>query len=435
MIGILLLAMAICLFFNARQRKWSYFLYMFLMLNGFNIINSYVTAPFTTHDLALVYTALANVWIAIRGQWLSGVRFKYKRWFLAFVAFLALSSVYSYFHYGLTVYEIIQGGRYFYFVLALPVFLNMKEAERAFLIKALFRATLVATFVYLLQIVLGKSLIPGIEEVKVDSTAGFYRFGVPPPLYGFFLVLTFAKPKFFNKKYVKLYRLMFASCAVFCLSRTVMLTTLFSVLLVLYWKGQSTRIIKVLIVLSIYLVPFSDIVFNRFENGKTSTDLKAVLDGKFNSNYEMGENGTFTYRLAWVYERINYLVDRPIGEQIFGLGLMSDDSPKSTKLYHFRVNITFYDINYTAQLRTPDISYGTLVAYLGFIGMFIYLGFLLSMFIHFYKYRESSGIYLTAAVMLIIALILSFAGDTISNMQNLGIYFVCLAPVINKQVQ
>lgn len=426
MIGLILLITSILLYFHTQKRFWSYLIYMNFLCDGFNILNSTIVAPFTNHDLALVYTVFINAVLVLNGKWMIGTNDKYKKWLIYFVLFTLISSIYSYIHYGLSVYEVIQGGRYFYFVLALPIFMQMKESERKSMIKILFRITVATTILYLLQIIFQTSLFPG-DELSVDSTVGILRFSNVPIFCMFFLVYTFASPSYFNKKYLNLYRFIFFFCSILSLSRTLMLTTLTSVLLVLYWSGKGRKNIKILLILFMLFIPLGSIIMDRFEKGNTGSDFSAILNGNYRK-YEMGEDGTFTYRLAWVYERLDYLIGRPIDEQIFGLGFMSDKIEKSKQLYNFKVNITFYEIGYTAQLRTPDISYGTLIAYLGFAGTVLYLGFLVFLFLYFYKRKNISPLFLTAAVMLATTFITSFSSDTLSNATKLAIFFICACP-------
>ena len=148
------------------------------------------------------------------------------------------------------------------------------------------------------------------------------------------------------------------------------------------------------------------------EKEAVSKQILSILKEKYDMEEE---EGTFTYRISWVLERWIYLVNRPFGEQFFGLGLISDSSELSKKMYDFVVNIIFYESNMVQQLRSPDIAYGTMLAYLGFGGSVIYLIFYWKMMIAFFRKRTENPYFLVITVLMITGLALSLFGDSLSN--------------------
>ena len=118
-------------------------------------------------------------------------------------------------------------------------------------------------------------------------------------------------------------------------------------------------------------------------------------------DYNMGEGGTLTYRIAWVYERFDYLIHRPIGEQIFGLGLISDSQPIVNKKYNFMIGLRDESTGETYQLYTPDISYGNLLSRHGFVGSIIYLCMLVNFAIFLYKDRKANAFTIVCSAMII----------------------------------
>ena len=144
-------------------------------------------------------------------------------------------------------------------------------------------------------------------------------------------------------------------------------------------------------------------------------------------SYEQQNDGNFTYRISWIIERVQYLINRPTGEQFFGLGLLSDSSPLSTKMYHFIVNIKFYGSGMVQQLRSPDIAYGTMLAYYGFGGIIIYLCFLWQLFKEFYRTRHKSPFYIAAAVWILFVFMISVFSDDLSSPSTFALCFIMLA--------
>ena len=131
--------------------------------------------------------------------------------------------------------------------------------------------------------------------------------------------------------------------------------------------------------------------------------------------------------MSWVLERVLYLVDRPILEQLFGLGLVSDGSSLSSQMYNFIVNITFYESGMRQQLRSPDIAYGTMIAYYGFGGSIMYMIFLLSLAKEFYQNRQESLYFLAMSMWIVHIIIISVFSDELSNPSSFALCFVMLA--------
>ena len=140
-----------------------------------------------------------------------------------------------------------------------------------------------------------------------------------------FLALSFLCPEFLPKKVnLNMVRGILFIALICTLGRTGIAAGLLLVMLALLLNGSFKRIGAALIVIGILFIPFVGTMSKRFEGGNTSDDLEQVLNGKFNENYENQGDATMLYRFAWCYERGNYLVHRPLGEQLFGMGLCSD---------------------------------------------------------------------------------------------------------------
>ncbi len=117
------------------------------------------------------------------------------------------------------------------------------------------------------------------------------------------------------------------------LGRSLILITLISVVLTQYFLGKTTKIVKYIFIISFFTLPFLSIVIDRFSgDSNTMGDIQSVISGNIEMvGYTSEKEGTFTYRISWVLERWIYLVNRPFGEQFFGLGLISDSSELSKK--------------------------------------------------------------------------------------------------------
>ena len=187
------------------------------------------------------------------------------------------------------------------------------------------------------------------------------------------------------------------------------------------------KTLKNAFVLIILFIPFISTISSRFEKGGTDNDIQLLLEGKYDDRYETEGNATMTYRLAWLYERTSYLIERPIGEQIFGMGLISDSQPIVQKIYNFRLGLEDQTTGFLSQLSTADISYGNLICKLGFVGTFIYLYMIISIAIFFYRRKELNPIFSICAATLMMLFVLGISGGGLSNINNFVYLFIFIA--------
>ena len=280
-------------------------------------------------------------------------------------------------------------------------------------------------FLDVLQIVFQHPILPMYALLK-DNTLGLIRFFNYPPFILFYLIIAILYPSFYGKR-TKLVITLFVICILGTLARSLIIITGFTILLALYFSGKNSSIIKYSLLICLISLPFLPILLERF-GGDTSSDISNVLKGNIElESYEQQNDGNFTYRISWIIERVQYLINRPTGEQFFGLGLLSDSSPLSTKMYHFIVNIKFYGSGMVQQLRSPDIAYGTMLAYYGFGGIIIYLCFLWQLFKEFYRTRHKSPFYIAAAVWILFVFMISVFSDDLSSPSTFALCFIMLA--------
>jgi len=429
MLGIILLFISLVLYFKPRYRYISYFFYISFMLGyggGFGLWTDEVLG-IKNKDMAIVYTFVISLYLISQNNY-KLPKVEFIKWYKLFIIFLLCSIVFSYIHYGFSFYQILQGGRDFILIFSLPILIKIKENELSKLMKLLLYVTVITSILYILQIVVGRPLMPYGGEPSIDSSVGLIRMYNSPALLDFFLIFTFVKPEYFGKR-VNLLRVLFFIALICTFGRTGIFSTIVSVLLAMMFLGKASKMIKTIIIIGLLFIPFIGMVTSRFEKGGTSNDLSAIKSGNY-QNFEMGEGGTMTYRIAWVYERFDYLINRPIGEQVFGLGLISDSQPKVQKMYNFKLGLTDPETLTPAQLSTPDIAYGNVLTKLGFVGGIIYLGFLINMAIFLYKNRKESFLTIICAAQIIILFIGSLAGSALSYPRNLVIYFITIGTLL-----
>lgn len=426
MLGILLLAVSVILYFSPRKRYLSYFLYISFMFDGYKVLIDPVLGGVKNGDIALVYTFVISLVMILQKKYVL-VLDKITKWFVVFVLFLGCSMIFSMYHYDIPFMQVIQGGRFLLLVFCYPILRNMKLQECKRLFNLLARFTVLVGIVDVVQVIIQIPIIPAYE-INRDPATGLIRFFNYPVFSIFFLIVCLVKPDYFGKRTKYVLGLLLV-CIMGTLGRSLMLITMICILLGLWFQGKRSAIIKYGLIITICALPFSTMISERYvsSNSGTQDDINAVLHGNIELNsYEQIE-GSFTYRLSWVLERFQYLEKRPIGEKIFGLGLLSDSSPLSQQMYRFIVNIKFYGSGMVQQLRSPDIAYGTMLAYLGFGGFFVYVMFVYNLFKGIFKMRTYNCYFLAGSIWIIFTFLISFFSDDLTNPYIFSLCYILLS--------
>lgn len=431
MIGYLLLLIALLFYTTSKYRSWSYFLYLSFMMGyggGFGLWTNDVLGV-KNMDLAIIYTFVISLVMIFKKQykipkWSFVVQYKW------FVAFLFLSVLFSLFYYDFTPFQILQGGRSFLLIFSFPILLNVKLTDLEKLLDLLKNVCIITSVLYILQIIVRHSIMP-YGEFLIDPSTGLPRFYNSPANLDLFLALTFLKPDLFKGK-IYYYRILFF-CALICtLGRTQIATTLLLVITALFLDGKIKKMSKAILIILVMLVPFLGLLTERIA-GDGASDFSDIYAGNFKEGYTQGrDSGTMLYRFAWVYERYDYLVHRPLGEQIFGLGLISDSQPWVERHYNFRIGLPNPDNSGAVQLSTPDIAYGNMLTKLGFLGSLIYIIFILALILFLFKNRKVNCFILLSASALLTALVNSFSGTILSETKSLVMYFLFLSLLFNN---
>lgn len=432
MLGVLLLIIALVCYFNPRSRWFSLFLYVSFMIGyngGFGLWTNEVIG-FKNNDLAVIYTFVISFYLLVSGQY-KLPKMSFIRQYKWVIAFLCCSMVFSYIHYGFGAYDILQGSRGYLLLFSLPILYRASKIDFEKLMKALMWVTTLTAVLYILQIVVGHPIMPYKGDYSIDKSTGLVRLYNSPPLNTFFLTLTFVYSKYFGKK-VNIFRIIYFVALMCTLGRTAIFTGLLAVMLSIAFTGKVGKVFKTALIVGVLFLPFIGTISNRFEKGETDDDIETILKGGATTYENSSDGGTMTYRLAWMLERSYYLIKRPLGEQIFGLGLITDSYSKLP--YHFRLGVYNEDIGMPRQMSTSDIAYGNLLTHWGFGGTFVYMVFVISLIIFFIRYRKSNLFITVCAALLLMMLVESFAGNTLSLPKNFVIYFIALSTLIHNRI-
>lgn len=432
MIGIVLLLLALYLYFKPKYRYISYVLYIGFMIGyggGYGILTDSVIGV-KNKDLAIIYTFVISVHL-LSNKLYNFPKANFIPWYKVFLLFLLCSVLFSFVHYGFSFIQILQGGRDFLLIFSLPILIRIKEHELSRIMPSLILITTITSVLYILQIIVGRPLMPYDGEPGFDATVGLVRLYNSPPLLDLFLALTFVTPHYFGKR-VKILRVLYFITLICTLGRTSIFSSIMVIVLSMLFLGKASKMLKTIAIVGILFIPFIGIISDRFEKGGTSEDFSSISSGNF-INYDRSEDGgTMTYRIAWVYERFDYLLDRPLGEKIFGLGLISESQDIVYKMYRFTVGNIVSDRGVPTQLTTPDIAYGNILSRLGFVGGFIYLCLFVNIALFLYKNRWQNALVVVSAAQMIMLFVVSMFGSALSEPRNLVTYFMAMATIFQQ---
>lgn len=432
MIGYLLLLIALLLYIKPKYRHWSFFLYLSFMMGyggGFGLWTDEVLGA-KNGDLAIIYTFVISIVMVFKRQynipkWSFVVQYKW------FILFLFASVLFSLFYYHFTPFQILQGGRSFLLIFAFPILVNIKQRDFDKVLQLLIKVCVLTSMLYILQTISRHAIMP-YGEFDTDPTTGLPRFYNSPANLDIFLALTFLKPELFKGRIIY-YRILFFLALVCTLGRTQIITTILLVFIALFFDGKIQKIGKYVIVIGVMMLPFIGVLSDRF-TGDGVSDFSDIQAGNFKEGYVQGrDQGTLLYRFAWVYERYDYIIHRPLGEQLFGLGLISDSQPWVDKHYNFKIGLPNPDGIGAVQLSTPDISYGNIMTRLGFLGGVIYITFIVSLLFFLLKRRKDNVFILVSAASIMLLFINSFSGSLMSETRSFTIYFLFLSFLFNNK--
>lgn len=433
MIGIIILIFAVGIYISG-NKKWSTLIYLGMLNNGFQVLTDRVIG-IKNLDIAFIYMVIICIYSQIYEK-PPKVEYGIKKHVYWLFAFMVCSVLFSYIHYGFTFAQILQGSRHLWFFMSYLFLRKLRYKDVIWIFEKLYYITLIVSVLYIIQVIFRLPTLPyyDLEYVKIESATGLSRFYNFPFFLDFFIIVSVLCPKLIrNFRWRKIATFIFIIAILCTQGRTYIGVTAAVICLGLLMKGQASTIVRFLLIAGILLLPFSDLIIGRFEGRKgreTDSDITAILNGDFIKVAKTGKRsnlGTLTYRFAWVYERAEYLSHRPLGENVFGLGLISDSQTDAVhKMYHFKMGIIY--LGKISQMSTPDIAYGNLLSQYGYLGGILLLSFWIRLLIIFCRNRKIHPLFYSTFLALIVIIFNSVSDVGISYTSRLGFYF-CIASI------
>ena len=383
------------------------------MVDYVDFAQSFGNFTFQLKDLALV----ALIAIIIKKFSVNKFLTKIKRqniYFFAFIVFLILDILYSYFFLNIQLFDIFSSIRTWFFLLIILIYDDLSENDIHKIFTLLVFVTIINSLTYYLQ-------LWGINLYALDYKAEYstvLRYGnISPFIY--ISILYVVVTKRIKNHYKLLFFLIVFPTIVISLIRSTMFSIALIFLIYLFITKKKKYIIlfiSILFAAVLFIISINPILVERFIEG--FGDL-AYLFNTSPRNWQPVDN--FSFRLALLMERLMYVVS-DIPKILFGVGFIHENNIKQLFFIGLKHPIT----GITAQIETPDISWAITVLRYGIVGTILLL-------MSFIKYLKFFSKYLKTEFGIIgfLFIILSLLSSFITNQYAYGIYWMIPLLLIN----
>ena len=412
MLGVLLTIVAIWLFVY-KSYYYSLLIFCGLITLGFLVIPPAVLlygAPVEkTSDLAIFYI-LAIIVSHYKSILHAIYNERLFRWVLIFIGFVTLDAIYSYEVLGYDMVGVIKVFRHYLFFFSFGVFILVPYQILVKLLHTIAVITVVQSILYLLQIPTGVILLGDADNVVINNMEqiGWVRYYNTPqyllPSVFYFLFIYKYKSKVIHWFIVGV----LLATVVAPMHRSYMLTvTLVVSTYIIFRQSNSKKTIYIsLLVLVGYGALLIGPINSRLNEGLNDIS-KTFAPGRSLASIDYRTEDTFAYRMAHLFERVNYIQQKS-ARLVFGVGLLSEDTKQAEEL-RFEAGLYSRRLDRIAQVETGDIAWSLLILHLGFIGtgLFIIMNiYFLKLFFHYRSVPTS----VLGLLSLSVTLLISFTG-------------------------
>jgi hypothetical protein len=301
---------------------------------------------------------------------------------------------------------------------------ELKKREVVHLFKEIASITIVSTVLFDLQPLL---------DIKIfqHAAVGGTRFRNIPYLAYFFMLLATVRMNFNRWKSVALV-LVFLIAVVLTQHRAVMMAYVFCVGLHLLMTKKRGRFLQYGMIGLLFFLFAGEAIMTRFEkegvnNSTTLDDIKAVVNMDYQSaasNEFENENGTLSFRVLLLMERVDYMLKNP-RYTVFGIGTRHEDSPKTERQFDFILGSNRASRGTFDQISSGDLVWVNPLMRFGFFGiaLFLYLSWVTIRYL--YKRRNDSDLAMSTFLFYLFLMIISFKNDHLyGNMQMFFVYLL-----------
>ena len=264
----------------------------------------------------------------------------------------------------------------YFIIITIPIDVIKRFLKVALLI------TIIQGFLYLLQFV-GINILASGGEYE-------YEFGVAgstpkntPPLCALFIFLLWRFGYLKSKSYLLFSFFFFLLFLTFIRGRII--SILIGLAYYAFINSERRRRIPIIIAFLI-IIPIAsrviDMKSNYSNSGNGLEEIGYVLKQSGDFSQIDISNGTFSFRMAMLTERIVWLLDNP-RYLLTGVGTMHEDSPKTLQMFDFRIGTRNEDRYYGHTIiESGDITWVPIVLRYGLLGVFVHIMLFLILFIN-----------------------------------------------------
>lgn len=295
----------------------------------------------------------------------------------------------------------------------------------------LFGIILFAAILYILQ-PLGIHLYQGgVDEALFSNEKARYRNA--PMFVHLFIILLLTSNFITNTRLRFIALSIFFIALIIPMSRTPMIMLTLVLIVYMLWVKKYKMLFKSALILSFILIICWPILSYRFSSTNTLGDMQSAIDFEKVSDFEpSSSDGSFTFRMAMLYERIMYLVDSD--KMLLGCGFIHEQSTYTRAQMDLRIG-TVSKIGedlVIAYLDTPDMTWLTILMRTGILGVIFILILIFSIFSLLRK--SENNFYKSVSLWIIYLLLVSFSGDSLgfNSINNYTILFVIYLSRINE---
>jgi len=390
-------------------------IFFFFMTSGFNLVpEEIMTNRLFSKGMDYAILAIAGMVIVDSLCIKNYLKPDKLIWFiLVFYTFLAACIIYNKYVISVSWKDIIRTARYNVLWIAYLVFRNLSKERLLSLLNWLFLITVACATLFLLQIVLDENILNKTVSYQITllgmKIPRFYN--QPDMLQIFTFMAIYFNPYKGQTRIITTTILIMALLGAFHRS----LISAFFVAISIGYVIRLPRVKKTVVLTSIAIIGLFFIVFwgYKFASSRTIKDIAIVTSGNAIDVYSSGvidmedlQKSTFTFRIAHLLERNQYLLDHPKA-RLFGAGLMTEDSKLTDSMFDFNIGLIEETFGKTAQLDTPDISYSILLIRYGYLGTLLVLLLYIYLMRFFYKNRQDP-VGLFSFVYFVVVIIVSF---------------------------
>lgn len=432
MLLVLLLAI---IWFASGKKRLSLLAFFALLTNGFMLVPDIaytVVANLKPSDYGILYIISVSLIAYTKDKACYKDKLYLPRYTLLLLAFLFISYMVSVFIYHIPAFESLKYVRKYLLLLAPMALALFSREEIEDTIKVLFKITVVQCVLYLLQPILDMQLLTGRATEGKTSFLGIFsisRFYNTPVYLWFFLFYACYSKHVAEKNKILLVILMFLPVIV-AMHRSHLIAYIMVFIIstvIVHFK----KALPFVVILTILMIPFSGMISDRIVRNESITDIKGAFEIDY-EDFSVAQDGeaTFTFRLMHFYERMDKALEKPV-TAIFGLGYMAEGSPYSNANFDFFIGLEDDETGDIYQFDTGDIAWSEMIVRLGFLGIFMYMLYYMSLMRFFLKDKES--VYNRSAYCgMILLFIVSLTCMLIMDMSNI-VLLLTIHEILKKE--